>query len=85
MLCTIKCKNINLKTTSTHTQMTPLQLKPRQALNKAFLKLKPNRAEIELFKANLTGLLDRANDPESEEFHKNLVSIFPIKNLPAKI
>lgn len=51
-------------------------LKPRQALNKAFLKMKPNRAEIELFKANLTGLLDRANDLESEEFHKNLVSCF---------
>lgn len=56
--------------------MTPHPLKPRQALNKAFLKLKPNRAEIELFKANLTGLLDRANDLESEEFHKNLVSGF---------
>jgi adenine-specific DNA-methyltransferase len=51
-------------------------LKPRQALNKAFLKVKPNRAEIECFKANLTQLLDRINDTESEEFHKNLVSDF---------
>lgn len=52
------------------------QLKPRKALNKAFLKVKPNRNEIEGFKANLIQLLDRTNDTESEEFHKNLVSDF---------
>ena len=52
------------------------QLKPRKALNKAFLKVKPNRTEIERFKANLIQLLDRTNDTESEEFHKNLVSDF---------
>jgi len=51
-------------------------LKPRKALNKAFLKVKPNRTEIEGFKANLITLLDRTNDTESEEFHKNLVSDF---------
>ncbi|MAN58812.1 MAG: restriction endonuclease [Flavobacteriaceae bacterium] len=51
-------------------------LKPRKALNKAFLKVKPNRTEIELFKANLVQLLDRSNDVESEEYHKNLVSDF---------
>ncbi|WP_154857475.1 class I SAM-dependent DNA methyltransferase [Cyclobacterium xiamenense] len=51
-------------------------LKPRKALNKAFLKVKPNRKEIEAFKANLIQLLDRTNDTESEEFHKNLVSDF---------
>ncbi len=56
--------------------MTLLELKPRQALNKAFLKLKPTRAEIERFKAHLIALLDRTNDRESEEFHKNLVSDF---------
>jgi hypothetical protein len=50
--------------------------KPRKALNKAFLKVKPNRIEIEGFKANLISLLDRTNDTESEEFHKNLVSDF---------
>lgn len=49
-------------------------LKPRKALNKAFLKVKPNRTEIERFKTNLTH--DRINDSESEEFHKNLVSDF---------
>jgi len=51
-------------------------LKPRKALNKAFLKVKPNRTEIECFKTNLSQLLDRINDTESEEFHKNLVSDF---------
>ena len=50
--------------------------KPRQALNKAFLKVKPNRSAIEGFKTNLVALLDRTNDTESEEFHKNLVSDF---------
>ncbi len=52
------------------------ELKPKKALNKAFLKVKPNRTEIEGFKANLITLLDRTNDTESEEFHKNLVSDF---------
>jgi adenine-specific DNA-methyltransferase len=51
-------------------------LKPRKALNKAFLKVKPNRTEIECFKTNLIQLLDRINDKESEEFHKNLVIDF---------
>ena len=52
------------------------RLKPRKALNKAFLKVKPNRIEIEGFKTNLIQLLDRTNDTESEEFHKNLVIDF---------
>ncbi|MCP9200586.1 N-6 DNA methylase [Gramella sp. GC03-9] len=51
-------------------------LKPRKALNKAFLKVKPNRSQIERFKDNLKDLLDRTNDTESEEFHKNLVIDF---------
>ncbi len=51
-------------------------LKPRKAINKAFLKIKPNRTEIGSFKTNLIQLLDRTNDTESEEFHKNLVSDF---------
>ncbi len=54
-------------------------LKPRKALNKAFLKVKANRNEIETFKTNLIVLLDRINEAESEEFHKNLVSDF-LKN-----
>ncbi|MEM6643189.1 MAG: TaqI-like C-terminal specificity domain-containing protein [Bacteroidota bacterium] len=52
------------------------KLKPRKALNKAYLKVKPNRTEIEGFKANLIQLIDQTNDTESEEFHKNLVSDF---------
>jgi adenine-specific DNA-methyltransferase len=52
------------------------ELKPRRALNKAFLKVKPNRTEIEGFKTNLITLIDRTNDSESEEFHKNLVIDF---------
>ncbi|WP_233131792.1 DUF7149 domain-containing protein [Robiginitalea sediminis] len=51
-------------------------MKPRKALNKAFLKVKPNRSEIEGFKTNLIQLLNRTNDTESEEFHKNLVIDF---------
>jgi len=54
-------------------------LKPRKALNKAFLKVKAHRNEIELFKDNLINLLDRINEYESEEFHKNLVADF-LKN-----
>ncbi|TAF44669.1 MAG: class I SAM-dependent DNA methyltransferase [Sphingobacteriales bacterium] len=56
--------------------MKIIELKPRKALNKAFLKVKPNRTEIEGFKTNLIALLDRINDTESEEFHKNLVIDF---------
>ena len=52
------------------------ELKPRKSLNKAFLKVKPNRVEIEGFKNNLINLLDSTNETESEEFHKNLVSDF---------
>lgn len=51
-------------------------LKPRLALNKAFLKVKPNRPEMELFKKNLINLIDTIDEFESEEFHKNEVSKF---------
>jgi adenine-specific DNA-methyltransferase len=51
-------------------------LNPRKALNKAFLKVKPGRTEIELFKQNLIGLLGHINDSETEEFHKNLIADF---------
>lgn len=52
------------------------KMRPRKALNKAFLKVKPDRTSIERFKANLIQLLDRTNDTESEEFHKNLIIEF---------
>ena len=51
-------------------------LTPKKALNKAFLKVKPTRTDIDKFKTQLIRLLDRINEAESEEFHKNLVSDF---------
>ncbi len=56
--------------------MTATFLKPKQAFNKEFLKVKPNRTAIEDFKANLIKLIDQTNDTESKEFHKNLVIEF---------
>lgn len=50
--------------------------KLRQALNKAFLKVKPSRTSIEQFKENMIKLLDQINEAESEEFHKNIVIKF---------
>lgn len=41
-------------------------LKPRLALNKAFLKVKPSRPEIELFKSNLIRMIDTINESESD-------------------
>ena len=52
------------------------RLKVRQGINKAYLKVKPNRTDIDQFKASLIQLIDRTNDVESEEFHKNLVADF---------
>ncbi len=51
-------------------------LKPRDALNKAFLKVKPVRSEVERFKTGLKTLLEHVNPAESEEFHKNLLTDF---------
>jgi hypothetical protein len=51
-------------------------LKPKQALNKAFLKVKPGRTQIDHFKANLNKVLSQTNEFESEEFHKNLITDF---------
>jgi adenine-specific DNA-methyltransferase len=56
--------------------MELIELKPKKALNKAFLKVKPNRTDIEGFKTNLIALLDRTNETESEEFHKNIITDF---------
>jgi hypothetical protein len=56
--------------------MNPKELKPKQALNKAFLKKSVNREGLECFKANLTKLLTHINESESEEYHKNLVADF---------
>jgi hypothetical protein len=48
----------------------------KESLNIAFLKQKPNRADIELFKKEFTDLLERINKKESEEFNKNLIKDF---------
>lgn len=49
---------------------------PRKSLNKAFLKQKPLRSEIELFKANLIRLLDKVDEIEREENQKNHIRDF---------
>ncbi len=54
-------------------------LNPRNSINKAFLKVRPNRTRIELFKKNISGLFDQIKESESEEFHKNIISQF-LKN-----
>ena len=54
-------------------------LKPRKALNKAFLKVKPNRSQIEQFKANLIQLLDRTNDTEQDLIFLRSYSRFHIQ------
>ncbi len=52
---------------------------PRQVLNKAYLKIKPLRSEVDVFKTHLTTLLEHSNNDESEEFNKNVVANF-LKN-----
>jgi hypothetical protein len=54
-------------------------LSPRKSLNKAYLKVKPSRSDIELFKKNLIGLLDGLDETESEEHNKNDLVAF-LKN-----
>lgn len=56
--------------------MSLIQQSPRKSLNKSYLKVKPNRSDIEKFKTNLTQLLDQMNDKETEEFHKTLLTKF---------
>lgn len=59
--------------------MTEIPIK--EALNKAYIKVRPERIAIEKFKANFISLLDGVtqNPGETEEFLKNLVSDF-LKN-----
>jgi len=45
-------------------------IKPNKALNKAYLKEKVSRSNIELFKKNLQQLLSRISEQESEEHLK---------------
>jgi len=48
----------------------------RKSINKAYLKVKPSRQEFEAFRKNMVKLLDQISEPESEEFHKNILSEF---------
>lgn len=61
------------------------ELKPKQALNKAFLKIEPYHSEIETFESNPIHLLEQVNDKESEELHKNIVSDFLKKLISLRI
>ncbi len=49
---------------------------PRKALNKAYLKVKPCREQVELFKRELKNLIHSLRPDESEEFNKNHISAF---------
>ena len=60
-------------------QVCPLTL--RKSVNKAYLKVKPERSQIETFKKNILSLYDQIDESESEEFHKNIISEF-LKNVP---
>ncbi|MBO1063135.1 MAG: type II restriction endonuclease, partial [Aphanizomenon flos-aquae CP01] len=59
--------------------MNSQKLQPRESLNKAFLKINPLRNDIETFKKHLKNLIEKINESESEEFHKNLIADF-LKN-----
>jgi len=51
-------------------------LTPKQCLNKAYLKEKISRTDIELFKASFADLLSKINDKGDEEHLKSLISDF---------
>ena len=52
------------------------KITPKKALNKAFLKVRPLRSEMDLFKLNLITLLDQVKIEESEEHQKNNIRDF---------
>lgn len=49
---------------------------PRQSVNKAYLKIKPIRSDIEKFKTQLNVLIKNVSTNESEEHQKNLLIDF---------
>ena len=57
-------------------KMKILKQSPKKSLNKAFLKQRPLRSEIELFKNNLIRLLDKVDEIEREENQKNHIRDF---------
>lgn len=51
--------------------MKIIKLTPKKSLNKGFLKQRPLRSDIDLFKLNLVRLLDKVDEMEREENQKN--------------
>lgn len=49
------------------------QIKIKEAVNKAYLREKVNRVDIELFKANFTGFLSKINTQADQEHLKSLL------------
>ena len=56
--------------------MSENQLQPRQALNKAYVKVKTDHESMRAFKESLVSLLDLSNESKSEEFNKGLLTDF---------
>jgi len=56
--------------------MKIIKINPKQSLNKAFLKQRPTRSEIDLFKSNLNKLLNSIDEIEREENQKNHIRDF---------
>ncbi len=56
--------------------MKIIKINPKKSLNKAFLKQRPLRSEIDLFKSNLIRLLDKVDEIEREENQKNHIRDF---------
>ena len=56
--------------------MKIVKINPKKSLNKAFLKQRLSRTEIELFKSNLIKLLDEIDEIEREENQKNHIRDF---------
>ena len=56
--------------------MRIIKINPKKSLNKGFLKQRPLRSEIELFKSNLIRLLDKVDEIEREENQKNQIRDF---------
>ena len=52
------------------------KLEPKQALNRTYLKVKPDGENLQMFKAYLVRLLDLCDSKKDEEFNKNLLSEF---------
>ena len=68
----LNCRKLKL----TKEQMKLIPQKPKRTLNKAFLKLRPHRSEIDLFKNNFIRLLGKVDEIEREENQKNHVRDF---------